>query len=222
MDRIVAVGRIFDAEIAGEAAAGEKILGVAAASAVVEARRQGAETAAVDADAAALLQRIAALGLDVDDAGGAQAELRRQRAGDQRQAAGEIGIEHMTEAGNAVRQNDAVDAVLYVGVLVAHVDVAIDGTVLRNARRLQQHGVDRRVGALRQRLDEGAVHIEAAGAEARRQVVARHVEFRIRGGEVVFRLRRWRCRRARRRRPLRLDDDFWKHFLRPRQAGKHA
>ena len=39
--------------------------------------RYRAETAAVDADAAALLQRIAARGLDIDDAGGAQAELRR-------------------------------------------------------------------------------------------------------------------------------------------------
>ena len=138
VDRTIAVGRVFDAEIAGEAAAVEEIFGVAAAPAVFEARRQGAETAAVNADAAALLQRIAALGLDVDDAGGAQAELRRQRAGDQRQAADETGIEHVTEAGNAIGQNDAVDPVLHVGVLVAHVDVAIDGAILRNAGRLQQ------------------------------------------------------------------------------------
>ena len=85
MDRIVAVGRIFDAEIAGKAATGDKIFRVANAAAVVEARRHGAETAAIDTDIATLLERIAALGLDVDDAGGAQTELRRQRPGDQRE-----------------------------------------------------------------------------------------------------------------------------------------
>src|ERR1019366_2552208 len=83
VNRIVAVGRIFDAEIAGEPATADEIFCVAGAAAVVEARRQGAETATVDADTTALLQRIAALGLDVDDAGGPQAELCRQCAGDQ-------------------------------------------------------------------------------------------------------------------------------------------
>ena len=62
-----------------------------------------------------------------------QAELRRQRAGDQREAAGEAGVEDVTEAGNAVGKDDAVDPVLHVGVLIAHVDVAIHGAILRNA-----------------------------------------------------------------------------------------
>ena len=160
VDCIGAVGRVFDAEIAREAATSDKIFSVAAASAVVEARRQSAETAPIDADIAALLQRIAAFGLDVDDAGGAQAELCRQRAGDQRERADETRVEHVAETGNPVRQDDAVDPVLDVGVLVAHVNVAVHGAVGRNAGRLQQHRVDRRVRALRQGIDEGAVHVE--------------------------------------------------------------
>src|ERR1019366_5311749 len=141
VDRIVAVGRIFDAEIAGEPATADEIFGVAATAAVVEARRQGAKTAAVNTDAAARLQRIPALGLDVDDTGGAQAELRRQRPGDERERADEAGGKHMAEAGNAIGQDDAIDPVLHVSVLIAHVDVTIHGAILRNPGCLQQHSV---------------------------------------------------------------------------------
>ena len=50
------------------------------------------ETAAVDADTAALLQRITARRLDIDDAGGAQAKLCGQRTGNQGEAADKIGV----------------------------------------------------------------------------------------------------------------------------------
>ena len=179
VDRVVAVGRILDAEIAGEAEARDKVLGIASATAVFEARTYRAETAAVDADAAALLQRIAARGLDIDDAGGAQAELRGQRTGNQREAADKIGAENTAEARNTIREGDAVDAVLHIGVLIAYVDVAIDGAILRNAGRLQQDGVEWRVGARGQCFDERSVHVEGAGAETRRKIVPRNVELRV-------------------------------------------
>src|SRR5581483_9218567 len=86
-----------------------EILRRAEAPAIVEARCQRLEAAAIDADLAALRERVATLGLDVDNTGGAQAILCRQRAGDQRQVADEIRREHMAEAGNAVGQRDAVD-----------------------------------------------------------------------------------------------------------------
>ena len=125
------------------------------------------ETAAVDADAAALLQRITARGLDIDDAGGAQAKLRGQRTGNQREAADKIGAENTAEARNTVGEGDSVDAVLHVGVLIAHVDVAIDGAILRNAGRLQQDGVEWRIGAPRQCFDKRSIHVEGAGTETR-------------------------------------------------------
>ena len=73
----MAIGRIFNTEIAGEAASGEEIFRVAGAAAVFETRRQGSKTAAVNTDAATLLERIAALGLNIDNASGAKTELRR-------------------------------------------------------------------------------------------------------------------------------------------------
>ena len=66
----------------------------------------------------------------------------------------------MAEAGYAIGQDDPIDTVLHIGVLVAHVNVAVHGAVGRNTGRLQQDGVDRRVGALRQGFDEGAIHVE--------------------------------------------------------------
>ena len=61
VDRVAAGGRIFDAEVAGEAAAGEEIFRGCRPAAVFEARRDRAEAAAIDADAAALFERVAAL-----------------------------------------------------------------------------------------------------------------------------------------------------------------
>src|SRR5208283_229171 len=56
VDRIVAVGRILNAEITGEAETSDKIFRCSDPATVFEARRHGAETAAIDTDAAALLQ----------------------------------------------------------------------------------------------------------------------------------------------------------------------
>ena len=125
------------------------------------------ETAAVDADAAALLQRVTARRLDVDDAGGAQSKLCGQRTGNQREAADETSAENMAEAGNAVGEGDSVDAILHVGVLIAHMDVAIDGAILRNAGRLQQDRVEWCIDAPRQCFDKRAIHVEGAGTETR-------------------------------------------------------
>ena len=79
--------------------------------------------------------------------------MRRQRAGEQRQCADDAGVEDLPEGADAVGQHDAVDAVLHIAVLVAHMQFAAGGRILRHAGQLQQHLVERRVGALRQRLD---------------------------------------------------------------------
>ena len=66
--------------------------------------------AAIDADAAAVVEGACGSVMSTT-AGGAQPELGRQRAGDQRQVADEAGLQDRAEAGDAVGQHDAVDAV---------------------------------------------------------------------------------------------------------------
>src|SRR5579862_5318757 len=73
-------------------------------AAIFEGRRDGAAAAAVKADTPRIVENIGARG-DVDQAGGAQAELRRQRAGDERNAADPAGAQNAAEAADPVRQD---------------------------------------------------------------------------------------------------------------------
>ncbi len=57
----------------------------------------------------------------------------RQRAGNQGQAADDAGVDDLAEAADAIGQHDAVDAVLEIGVLVADMQLAAGGGVLRDA-----------------------------------------------------------------------------------------
>src|SRR6202030_4158799 len=98
-------------------AAGDIVVGLALNPAIFEARRDSLPAAAVDADAAAG-QRRSALGSDVDDAGRMQAVLSRQRAGEQAHVADEGGLKYLREAGDAVGQQNSVDAILNVAMLV--------------------------------------------------------------------------------------------------------
>ena len=119
----------------------------------------------------------------------------------QRSAADEIGIEDAAETGDAVRQKHAIDAELHIGMIVTHVKETARRGILRHTRRLQQHLLDRGVGALRQRLD-GVV------ADRVRRCADRGVEIAARLIEAVallcqdfgWRHRRHSCRRYCRRR----------------------
>ena len=196
VQRIEARRRVLDALVAGEIAAGDEILGLADGAAVFEFRRDGLPAAAVDADAAAVVER-AALGGDVDEAGGAQAVLRRQSAGDELEIADQPGLQHLAEPRDAVGQQDAVDAVLHVAVLVAHVDLAAGGGILGDTGRLQQQLVDRRVGALRQRLDRLSADVIGVGAHfGQDDVVAGAIERRVLLGEHRGGIGRRRSRRG--------------------------
>ena len=62
------------------------------------------------------------------------------------------GVEHLAEARDSVGQDNAVDAVLQVGVLVAYVDLAARHRILRHAGGLQEDLAHLRVGALGRRL----------------------------------------------------------------------
>ena len=237
VDRRPVRRRIFKSDIALEEPPGEEILGLTDLAAIFEARREGLPRAAIDAHSPAVEGIVA--GLDVEHAGGAQAKLRRQRAGDERYVADQRGIEKRAEAGNAVRQHDAVDADLHIGVLVANVKAAAGGGILRHAGSLQEYLFDRLIVAPRKRLDRVVTDGGRNGPDRRIDRVQSLVEGVRRRGDRIDRRRSGRRRRWRRcgRWPwsgtylhgfgFRLflllrcrDDDFRKLGLRACRAGE--
>ena len=171
MNRFIRRRRIFDSQVAAEIASGYEVLGLSDRAAIFETRRDRAVAAAIDADAAGVVEGVR-LGLDVQHASRAQAVLRRQRAGQQCQAADDAGVEDLPEGADAVGQHDAVDAILKIGVLVAHMQFAACGRILRDAGHLQQHLVQRRIVALRQRLDGLVADLIRVGADRARRCCA--------------------------------------------------
>ena len=151
MDGIPTRRRVFQADIALKEAASEKVLRLSNGTAVLEARGKRSSTAAVNAGGPDIVEGVAAR-LDVEDARGAQAELRRQCAGDQGDIADQGGVEERAKAADAVRKHDAVDANLHIGVLVAHMVIGAGGGILGNSGKLQHDLLDRCVLSLRQRL----------------------------------------------------------------------
>ena len=168
----LAVG-ILDAAVVVQAIAGHEIIHRTAVAAIFEARLQPVPRSAIHRDLATGIGD-AGLGLDVDDAGGLEAILGRQRAGDQRQAAGEAFFDRLAEDRQPFRQLHAVQAVLHVGVLAAQMDLT--EAVLCHAGRLQQHLVQRRVLALRDVLQRLGREVIGAGPEARLDLLAGHVK----------------------------------------------
>jgi hypothetical protein len=119
----------------------DEIVEAAVRAAVVEARRDLAVAAAIDADLAARLEH-AGLGLHVDDAGGAVAIFGGQGAGDERDGS-------PARRGSSVWPNtempsgndDAVEAILQAVVLAAHMQLA-EG-ILRHAGRLKDDLIEK-------------------------------------------------------------------------------
>ena len=111
-------------------------------------------------------------------------------------------------------------------MLIANMDFAAGGGVLRDTRRLQKHFIDWRFGALGERVDCCAINVEGAGSKIGRKVTARLVELRVLGREVCIRLRRLRrrCDGARGSLTWRLYDDFGKlqRLLSLLRAHTHA
>ena len=84
------------------------------------------------------------------------------------------------------RQLHAVEPVLHVAVVAAHVDLA--ETVLHHAGRAQQHLVEGRILALRDVLDDALAEVVDRGAEAGLDGAARFVEPRRRDGDAERRI----------------------------------
>lgn len=178
VDRVVGGRRIFEAEIAAEVASGNEILGAADRTTPLGIGRDRLVAAAIDADLAGVVEG-ARFGLDVDDAGGAQAVLCRQRAGDQRKIAYNAGVENLAERTDAIGQHDAIDAVLNIGVFVADMQITARRGVLTHARCLQQHSVERGILALRQGFDGLLCDLIGARAGWRQDGLASRIEMLV-------------------------------------------
>ena len=118
MNGVVRRRRIFYSQIVLEKAPGREILRLPDRAAIFDKRRDGSVAAAIDADFAGVVEGVRP-GLNVQHACRTLAKLRRQRAGQERQAADDAGVEDLPEGSDAVGEHDAVDAILNIGVLVA-------------------------------------------------------------------------------------------------------
>ena len=248
MDRAVGRGRILDAFLGLQVTPDEEVLdaweairtgqsagsrsrscrrtGAAERAAVLDRRRERSLTTAVKADLTAVVENVGA-GRDIDQADGSQAVFGRERAHDQGDAADPAGVENAAEAGQAVGQHHAIDAILHVGMIVADVKEPACGGVLRHPRGLQQDFLHRLVVAAGKRIDRRVGDDIGGRADGRVEIAAALIE----GVGLGVELRGRRDRRRRRRRGnvhaprLRLrfcpgDDDLGKLDWRGLRAGK--
>ena len=141
--------RALDAKVAGAPGGRGEAVGDAVAAAVLDAGRKLAVAAAIEIDRPGVVELR--LGGDIYDAGGAQAVLGGEGAGDQRHLAREPWTERLSEDAEALRQDHAVEAELQAVVLAADMELA--KAVLRDAGGLQDHGVEGDILAAGRRLD---------------------------------------------------------------------
>ncbi len=176
MDRVLARRRILDAQVVGQVIAGDVVAEAPFCSQEFEARLHGVVAAAEDPHRPAEVDVVAVLGLDLDDAGRALAKLRRQGAGDKIYPVDEAGIDRLSEAGDAFGQLRAIDAVLHIRVLVAHMQRPRGLRVQGDPRKAQQDVVHRRVRAEGEVLDELLVDAIDGGADLRRELQLRFLQ----------------------------------------------
>ncbi len=141
LGRVIVLGigapvRRFDAQIVAQDVARHEIVEVARGAAIVETRGEGAVAAAVQGDRTARIEG-AALGLQVDDSGGAQSILGGQCAIDERHRGNQPRIQRLAEDTDAFGQDDAVQPILQAVVLAAHVELA--ERILGDVGRLHDH-----------------------------------------------------------------------------------
>ena len=123
MDGVALRGGVLDADVVVQPGAGDEV-----AEGALRSRQLGiglavAAAAAEHADRAAVVERVA-LGADIDHRRGAVSVLGRQRTGEEAEAIGHARLERLTEAADRLGDDDAVDAVLDVRVIAAHVQLA--------------------------------------------------------------------------------------------------
>jgi hypothetical protein len=103
--------------------------------------------AAVKADGPTVVENIGA-GRNVNKADRAESELGGECASNERQTADKATFQNAPETGDAVREHDAIDPKLHIGMIVADMEQAANRGILRNPGRLQQDFFDRLIIAL--------------------------------------------------------------------------
>jgi hypothetical protein len=188
--------RIIDADAVVQELAGEKVVDLAGATAVGEGRLRIVARTAGDGYVGAGIG-AARLHGDVDDARRLQAVLCGQGAGEQRQLLGVARHQDVVEQRQALRQLHAVEPVLHVAHVAAHMDLA--EAVLHHTGCAQQHLVQRRVLAQRHVVDGARREAVGRGAEARLDGAARFIEPRRRDSDAERRVGERRLRLGERR-----------------------
>src|SRR5208283_6244063 len=107
MDRVNGRRCIFETFVVLHVSAGEEILGLSAASAIIEARRYGPKAAPVQAQTPARRELAPCCG--VDNTCGAQPILGWQHSIEQVQIPDEASLQHRTQARNPLWKQDAID-----------------------------------------------------------------------------------------------------------------
>ena len=116
--------RWLDAAIGVQVLGRDEVAELVLRAAVLEARLLGVSLSAVEVHVAAIVEQ-AVLGLDVDDSSGAQAELGRQRPGEQADALGEARAQRLPESRDSFGKLDAIDSVLKIGMVAANVELPV-------------------------------------------------------------------------------------------------
>ena len=111
-------GGIFEAEAIVVVGAGDKVIEAVRCAADLEGGFEGIKGSAVDGEFV-VLEGGPGFGGDINDAGGVEAELRGEAAGDEGGGLDETGIELLGEAFEGLGEEDAVDAVGEIGVFAA-------------------------------------------------------------------------------------------------------
>src|SRR5450830_1224684 len=158
--------RVFHADRVAQVAAGQVIVELAYAAKEFSTRLDVVVAADQDANAAAW-GHATFLGFNVDDTGGAQAELGRQGARDEIRVGDQTRIDRLAETGNAFWQLYAIDAVLHVCMVIAHMQRTGTLGVLRYAWQAQQYFIERRVVALAQHIHHMAIDAVDSGTDLR-------------------------------------------------------
>ena len=180
-----------------EKVSGDVIIVAVDRAAVFGARMQCLVAPAIHRDQAAGGEQPT-LGLDVDDARGAEAVLRRQGAGDQVEGVGEARAQALAEKAQPRGEADPVDPELRRLHLVADMNAAGGFSVLAHTRCLQDDLVERVVGTAGLGLDRLSGHRVGRGAELRLDCDAGRLEPLRHDAHFLEFDRcgagRWRCR----------------------------
>ena len=170
--------RGLDPQVVADHVAGDEVGVGARGATVIDTRLDRTVAAAVHGHVTAGLQ-CAALGGEIDDAGAAQAVLRRQASRDQLHRSDHARRQRLAEDADAVGQDDAVQAELQTVVIAA--DVQLPEGVLGGVGYLQHDLVQLHVVPTRGRLD--VVGVEGIGGSARLGVDPRALLVQMLGGD---------------------------------------